>query len=348
MLRTVALQPGVGGEAVFDQALAQTTRVTQSHSFSIIVPTYQRREMVCEAVNALARLEYDGPLEIIVVVDGSTDGTASALAGLNCPFRLKVLEQANQGQAAARNRGAEVATGEILLFLDDDMICEPDLVQQHARAYADGADVVTGEVPIHPESAKSLTTDVLTRAASWPRGGKASPFDVYSGHLSIRRKVFREVAGFDEVLFAGGYGGEDLDLGLRLFGRYDVRHCAAAIAWQKNLIGPSAHMRRARRVAAADLRVMAKHPQVKTELLAHRGAPMRGKMPLSFQLSRVPVLAPVAAAAATWLAMLAAGTRFHANPLLARIYFTARSVSYWAAFQTAAGKVIVRDRGRGN
>src|SRR4051794_34409703 len=100
--------------------------------------------MVCEAVRALGRLSYDGPIEIIVVVDGSTDGTAAALTQLDCAFPIRVIEQDNRGLAAARNRGATVATGEILLFLDDDMICGPDLVQQHARFHGEGADAVTG------------------------------------------------------------------------------------------------------------------------------------------------------------------------------------------------------------
>ena len=62
-------------------------------SFSIIVPTYQRRDVVCDTVRAFCRLTYEGPVEIIVVVDGSTDGTAAALAVLDCPFPLRVIEQ---------------------------------------------------------------------------------------------------------------------------------------------------------------------------------------------------------------------------------------------------------------
>src|SRR5215213_9446762 len=132
-----------------------------SPSFSIIVPTYQRRDMVCEAVRALSRLTYDGTIEIIVVIDGSTDGTATALVLLDCPFLLRVIEQENRGLAAARNRGATEAAGDILLFLDDDMICKPDLVQQHARMHGEGADAVTGEIPIHADSTPGLITDKL-------------------------------------------------------------------------------------------------------------------------------------------------------------------------------------------
>ena len=106
---------------------ADLARNQQLPSFSIVVPTYQRRAVVCDAVRALARLDYPGELELIVVVDGSTDGTIEALAELECPFPFRILEQLNSGAAHARNRGAAAAANDIILFLDDDMICEIDL-----------------------------------------------------------------------------------------------------------------------------------------------------------------------------------------------------------------------------
>lgn len=321
--------------------------MTPSPSFSIIVPTYQRRDMVCEAVAALSRLSYDGAIEIIIVVDGSTDGTAALLAQLDCPFPVRVIEQENRGLAAARNRGAAEASGDILLFLDDDMICEPDLVQHHARSLGEGADAVTGEIPIHPNSRPGFITDRLALAAGWKRSQQPSAFDVYGGHLSIRRPVFRQVGGFDEDLHAGEYGGEDLDFGIRLIDRFDVRHNHAAVAWQKNLIGPSEHMKRARQLAASDLRLIAKHPHIAAELLAHRGMPADGERPLAPRLSRFPVLPSVLAGAAISLAEIAQGTRFRSSRRLAWLYFTARSTAYWSTFRTLGGRRILRDLRRG-
>jgi len=310
--------------------------MTLAPSFSIIMPTYQRRDMVCEAVRALSRLSYDGSIEIIVVIDGSTDGTADAVCRIDCPSSLRVIEQENRGLAAARNRGAAEATGEILLFLDDDMIAELDLVQQHASFHAAGADAVTGEIPIHPGSEPGIITDKLAKAAAWRRGKHPSAFDLYGGHLSIRKALFHKAGGFDEELHAGGYGGEDLDLGLRLAGCYDLRHNDAAVAWQKSLISPAEHMKRAGRLAESDLRLIAKHPEITAELLTHRGASESGKTPLARRLSLVPFLPSLAAAAAASLAELARGTRYQSSPLLARFYFAARSISYWAAFRKRA------------
>src|SRR5438045_2289438 len=111
-------------------------------SFSIVIPTYQRRELVCEAVRALCRIKYEGTFEIIIVVDGSTDGTAGALARMEYPVRLRLIEDENGGLAQARNRGASEAQGEILLFLDDDMMCESSILEEHASSYRAGADAV--------------------------------------------------------------------------------------------------------------------------------------------------------------------------------------------------------------
>jgi hypothetical protein len=167
---------------------------------------------------------------------------------------------------------------------------------------------------------------------------------LYSGHLSIRTHLFREVGGFDEEFTASGYGGEDLDLGLRLIGRCDIRHNGAAVARQKNLVSPSEHMKRAPRLAASDLRLIAKHPKVTAELLMHRGAPEVGETSLAFRLSGAPVLPSIAAVTAVSAAEIARRTPFRSSPLLAQLYFTARSILYWSAFQRLGGTNILRNR----
>ena len=138
-------------------------------SLSIIVPTNQRRELVSEAVLALGEIHYAGQMEIIVVVDGSTDGTAAALRQVRCSRSLRVIEQQNLGAAAARNRGAAAATGDILLFLDDDMIADPGLAEEHVRLHRQGAGRYRRHRPprARPGLIEALSLDASLRA--WPR-----------------------------------------------------------------------------------------------------------------------------------------------------------------------------------
>jgi hypothetical protein len=69
----------------------------QGQRFSIVIPTYQRRDVLVETMHALARLETPWPCELLVVVDGSTDGSAEAARAVPVPFPVRVLEQDNRG-----------------------------------------------------------------------------------------------------------------------------------------------------------------------------------------------------------------------------------------------------------
>ena len=130
------------------------------------MPTFNRRDLVCEAVAAITKIEYRGGLDLIVVIDGSTDETAAALAAVPCPFPVRILEQPNSGAASARNRGARLASGDVILFLDDDMICSPDILEQHAAAIAEGADAVLGNIPLDPSSPDGFLSRAVDKWAS--------------------------------------------------------------------------------------------------------------------------------------------------------------------------------------
>lgn len=191
-------------------------------AISVVVPTYQRCAAVQRALAALA-LQTLPPerFEVIVVVDGSTDGTREALGSLSMPYRLRVLEQANRGRAAACNAGIAEAAGEVIVLLDDDMLPAPGFLEAHGRLQPEGARRgVMGAVPI-PTSADSPP---LTRYISAKFGAHHQDLarpghvlrlrDVFTGNFSIRTAILREVGGFDEEFTV--YGNEDLELSVRL------------------------------------------------------------------------------------------------------------------------------------
>ena len=312
-------------------------------SFSIIIPTFERREVVVASVRALAGQTFAGACEVIVVVDGSTDGTADALRSLDLPIALSVIEQANLGAASARNRGAAAAAGEILLFLDDDMEADPELLNQHAASHAAGADAVLGHIPLHPDSPRSFLADAIAewadnRPAAIAAAGEIGLFELLSGHISIRKAVFERLGGFDCAFTSGGtYGDEDLDFGWRLLkGGYRVEFNPAAISRQRYIVGFSQHLQQWRQAGQANVALTRKHPELAAKLLDlnHAEAPHIRLVVRPF--ARLPLLGSAAArvgqAAAAAVARRWPNTRFSR-----RIFFLARDLAYWRGIAEGGG-----------
>lgn len=300
-------------------------------SFSIIIPTYQRRDVVSAAVRALSEIAYAGDRELIVVIDGSSDGTAEELAAIECPFPFKVIEQDNCGAARARNRGASEAKNEILLFLDDDMIGDPDLLFEHARIYRSGADAVIGDTLLDPGSPPGFLSESIRAWIDASRvGGPLTPFDVWAGQLSVRRSVFEELGGFDETFTSeGAFANEDADFGVELLERYRVRHNPAAISRQRYVVSPKELMERAPLWASGDIRFIQKHPHLTRELFLARGSARRLTRCVYKPLTFVPFAAPLLARMGVLVADLGLKSRFRSSRTLARFFSVTRSVAYW-------------------
>lgn len=103
-------------------------------TFSIIVPLFNKRETVAQALRS-ALAQSVAPLEMIVVDDGSQDGSTDIVFGIGGAVRL--VKQANAGPAAARNHGARLSTGDHLIFLDADEEPLPDCPAEHSAYFAD-------------------------------------------------------------------------------------------------------------------------------------------------------------------------------------------------------------------
>ena len=120
---------------------------------SVVVPTFNRRRTLAEVLAALDAQQSVAPFEIVVVDDGSTDGTAEWLEQRGQTRPVRWLRQQNQGPAAARNRGVAMASGEVIAFLGDDTIPEPDWLAAHLarhRARPEAGLAVIGRTTGHP------------------------------------------------------------------------------------------------------------------------------------------------------------------------------------------------------
>jgi glycosyltransferase involved in cell wall biosynthesis len=187
---------------------------------SVIIPTYNRKESLGETLRSLAQQTWPADrFEVIVVDDGSTDGTEE-IAGNTFQFTLRYFRQSNQGSAAARNTGAEQAAGNVLIFLDDDMLVEPDyvagLIEEH-RIYPRIVGMGT-ELPYIPPDATPLF---------WggTRGEESSPAELVgafvdftqcvTNNLSVERDSFFEIGMMQDVAGDGPTWWGDVDFGYR-------------------------------------------------------------------------------------------------------------------------------------
>jgi len=107
--------------------------------FSVVIPTYNRKPILEKCLQALERQTFDPDLvagyEVVVVDDGSTDGTVDWLHRHADQFpHVRLLEQDHKGPAAARNLGVERATGDTIIFIDSDLVVLEGFLQAHAAA----------------------------------------------------------------------------------------------------------------------------------------------------------------------------------------------------------------------
>jgi cellulose synthase/poly-beta-1,6-N-acetylglucosamine synthase-like glycosyltransferase/peptidoglycan/xylan/chitin deacetylase (PgdA/CDA1 family) len=102
---------------------------------SVLVPAYNERECIANTVRSLVASEH--PLEVIVIDDGSTDGTADIVEELRLPA-VRVLRQANAGKAAALNNGLRHACYDLIVMMDGDTVFEPTTVGELVQPFADG------------------------------------------------------------------------------------------------------------------------------------------------------------------------------------------------------------------
>jgi GT2 family glycosyltransferase len=206
-----------------------TNSPATERAVSIVIPTFRRPAILAETLRSVLRQDYPPDrYEVIVVDDGSGDATAAEVASLQAEYaNLRFEGQPNQGVAAARNRGARVARGEVLIFLDDDMLVPPTLIRQHLAVLEEfGSCLVNGHWEFAPRLAEVLKQTPFGRfrmgVELWVkqglpkrplRGSCVEPEAVTACNLGVRREDFWQIGGFDEQFpFAGC---EDVEFSLR-------------------------------------------------------------------------------------------------------------------------------------
>ena len=195
---------------------------------SVVIPTYNRAPIVCDALESVRRQTYR-PIEVIVVDDGSTDGTEAltrdwqAKHATEDGFISRYVSQKNQGGNVARNRGIAQCTGDYVAFLDSDDCWLPEKLAKQMRVLLTNDDDM-GAVYCGLCHVELATGEVLeTPRRSFPTGRLLDQLLVRdvtaptSAYL-IRRGVFRHVGIFDTELQAR----QDWDMWIRIASKYRI------------------------------------------------------------------------------------------------------------------------------
>jgi len=191
--------------------------------FSIVIPTHDRLDVLPEVLAALGAQEGGVSFEVVVVDDGSSDGTAEFLEQLRPAFPLRVLRQANQGPAAARNAGVAAARGEWVAFLGDDTVPDPGWIRAHREAHRRREDSplrgVLGYTGWHPRLRlnpflRYINEYGLQFGYAIIEDPEHVPFNFfYTSNISLSRRLLLEVPFHVDFPYPAW---EDIEVGYRL------------------------------------------------------------------------------------------------------------------------------------
>lgn len=292
---------------------------------SVVLPTYNRLGQLKQVLAGLEAQTF--PLEqfeVIVVSDGSPDGTNDYLKQVETPLQLNPVFQENQGVAVARNRGIREARADIILFIDDDVVPTPTLIEEHLSKHTANNICVLGPMLSPPEFEMKPWVDweqkMLMKQYEDMLEGKWQPTarQFYTGNTSLRREYLVAAGGFDPAFRRA----EDVELAYRLDGmglefvfNYDaVGYHYAQRSFQSWLAIPYAYGRND---------VIFCNEKEQTWLLPTIWREFHGRHPLVRTLAKLCLDRPLLSKAALSIMRTAAtaGARFNIN-ILPRLAFS--------------------------
>ena len=171
---------------------------------SVIIPAFNAEHYLPQAVHSILQESWDGPREILLIDDGSTDNTVQVARALNC----RVFCKERGGAASARNLGIEKAEGAWIFLLDADDIAVPGALERLYSPFLENSDVMAvfgrAEDFVSPELTPEQTRMLQARPA---------PYEgILPGCSLIRKRVFDQIGLFDTTLRSG----ETVDWMIRL------------------------------------------------------------------------------------------------------------------------------------
>jgi glycosyltransferase involved in cell wall biosynthesis len=188
---------------------------------SVVIPTFNRADLLARTIDKIEEQTVPrNAYEVIVIDNASRDRTKELLKQKSQQYsNLTVLSQGKPGAAATRNAGIRAASGDTVLFIDDDIIAEPGLIKAHLDHHArmPRASIIGTVTTQWNDRADPFLRYLRDRAIFNPYNLAGSPVDFscyHTGNVSTSRSLLNEVGGFNEEFAV--YGMEDIELGYRL------------------------------------------------------------------------------------------------------------------------------------
>jgi len=191
-----------------------------AQDFSIIIPTRNRvRQLAC-CLDYVSSIRSDANWELIVVDNGSTDGTRAFLDDFarRSPIATQVVSEPVIGGTRTRNAGAEAARGEVLIFIDDDCYVHPDIVEQYRKIFEDPTiGFAGGRMLLHDRTDYPLTVNESEVELRFLPGRPVPCGIVQGGNMAMRRRAHEDAGGFDVRMGPGTrFAAEDWDMLTRI------------------------------------------------------------------------------------------------------------------------------------
>lgn len=172
---------------------------------SVLIPTYNKKPYLELTLVSLCNQTYPSDkYEIVIIDDGSTDGTDEAVSLISFPCPVKYIKQENSGRSAARNKGIEASEGAVIVFHDDDVIAHPTFIEEHMKLRThSNALVVAGYrkqfFSFFPITAKSNKHKATTKIGDVPVRQLVQPDDIINNFSKIEELANQTVSSVSIV-----------------------------------------------------------------------------------------------------------------------------------------------------
>lgn len=229
---------------------------------SVIIPTYNRRELLEYTLHSLVNQSLDkSNYEVLIADDGSSDDTFEMLKTYEQHLNIRYAYQTDDGYrpGAARNMGIRLAEGTYCLFIDSGIIVKSDCLEQHIHfhdkwkkdvavlgyiyGYGGGTDEMELKTLVNPKDPDGSIAKLVKTGKDWVWDLRENIFQKYNdcieelsvpwayflgGHFSVKTQSLHDIGLFDEK-FDGTWGNEDIDVGYRLYkAGHDIALCRTA------------------------------------------------------------------------------------------------------------------------